>query len=163
MAGVKRMQTGNDKAERLARIARVIASCEQCQCESLGNPAPGDGNPNAQLVLVGEAPGKREAASGHAFQGMAGKFLRQALHDIGIDENEVLFLNVLKYMPVRGVPPARAIPARAIRHGRLHLFDQLAAVEPDVVVLLGSTAARAVFDQHISVLNEHGRVATRAV
>lgn len=154
------MPRGCDKAERLARIARAIASCGQCLCESLGKPVPGDGNPNARLVLVGEAPGKREGASGHAFQGRAGKFLRQALRDAGIDENEVLFLNALKYMP-QYMPRGAVLTARAIRHGRLHLLDQLAVVKPDVVALMGSTAARAVFDHHISVFNGHGRVAIR--
>ncbi len=151
------MQIGNHKADRLARIARVIASCEQCRCESLGNPVPGDGNPNAQLVFVGEAPGKQEAASGHTFQGRAGTFLRHALHDAGIDHKEVLFLNALKYMPMGTVPTARAI-----RHGRLHLLDQLATVDPDIVVLMGSIASRAVFDRHIPVVRAHGRVAMRA-
>ncbi len=145
-----------DKAQRLARIARAIASCAQCRCDSLGKPVAGDGNPNARLVLVGEAPGKREAASGHTFQGRAGKFVRQALRDAGIGEKEVLFLNTLKYMP-RGAVPS----ARPVRHGRLHLLDQLAVVEPDVVALMGSTAARAVFDHPISVFNGHGRVAIR--
>jgi uracil-DNA glycosylase len=157
MVRMKSVRRAGDKAERLARIAREITSCEQCRCESLGKAVAGDGNPDARLVFVGEAPGKRESASGHAFQGRAGKFLRQALRRAGVDEDEMLFLNALKYMPMCGVPTARAI-----RHGRLHLLDQLAAVEPDAVVLMGSTAIRTVFDRHISVLNEHGRVAMRA-
>ncbi len=97
MADLKRMRAAKDNADRLARIARAVASCEHCRCKSLGKPVAGDGNPDARLIFVGEAPGKREAASGHAFQGRAGKFLRQALGDAGIDENEVLFFNALKY------------------------------------------------------------------
>ncbi len=156
MAGMKPMRPG-DKADQLARIARTIISCEQCRCEGLGKPGPGAGNPNARLVLVGEAPGKREAALGYPSQGKAGKFLRQALRDARIDENEVLFLNALKYMPLGAIPTAQAI-----RHGRSHLLDQLAVVDPDIVVLMGSTAVRAVFDRRISVVYEHGRVMTCA-
>ncbi|MFA5352482.1 MAG: uracil-DNA glycosylase family protein, partial [Candidatus Gracilibacteria bacterium] len=65
-----------DKATKLAEIAKAIASCEKCRlCEKRLKTVPGDGNPNAEVLFIGEGPGKSEDIQGKPFVGAAGKFL----------------------------------------------------------------------------------------
>ena len=141
---------GKSKQQKLAQIAREIAQCGQCRFDSIGKPVPGDGSPDACLVFVGEAPGRNEAAVGHAFVGRSGKLLRQSIQFLG-PKRRIFLTNALKYLPRSGVPK----PA-AIQHGRIHLLQQLQALQPSLVVLLGKTAARAVFGREIPMLKKHG-------
>lgn len=144
------------KRRKLAQIARQIAQCSRCRSESIGKPVPGDGSPDARLVFVGEAPGRNEAAVGHAFVGRSGKLLRQSIRFLG-PKRKIFLTNALKYLPRSGAPK----PA-AIQHGRIHLLQQLQALHPSLVVLLGKTAARAVFGREIAVLKTHGSFCRKA-
>lgn len=140
----------DSKRQKMARIAREIAQCGHCRFDSIGKPVPGDGSPDARLVFVGEAPGRNEAAVGHAFVGRSGKLLRQSIRFLG-PKRKIVFTNVLKYLPKSGAPNSAAI-----QHVRIHLLQQLQALRPSLVVLLGTTAARAVFGHEIPVLKKHG-------
>ena len=140
----------DSKRQKLTQIAREIAQCDQCRFDSIGKPAPGDGLPDARLVFVGEAPGRNEAAVGHAFVGRSRKLLRQSIRFLG-PKRKIFFTNALKYLPKSGAPKRAAI-----QHGRVHLLQQLQALGPSLVVLLGKTAARAVFGREIPVLKKHG-------
>lgn len=142
----------NRKRRKLARIAQ----CSRCRSESIGKPVPGDGSPDARLVFVGEAPGRNEAAVGHAFVGRSGKLLCQSIRCLG-PKRKIFLTNALKYLPRSGVPK----PA-AIQHGGIHLRQQLQALQPSLVVLLGKTAARAVFGREIPVLKKHGSFCRKA-
>src|SRR5512147_352721 len=67
-----------DKLRALRKIAGEIARCPLCKKGGTGKAVPGEGNPDARIVFVGEAPGKEEAAAGRPFIGRSGRFLRRA-------------------------------------------------------------------------------------
>lgn len=146
----------HEKERALQEIAQEIEHCERCQQETTGLPVPGEGNANAQVVFVGEAPGKLEAKTGQPFIGRSGKFLRQAMEDIGLVDADVFITSVLKYLPVKGTPTQKQITL-----AKDHLAKQLVVIHPKVVVLLGSVAARGVLGEPFSITKMHGKVLRR--
>lgn len=135
----------------LQKIAREIERCKICKQGKSGKAVPGEGSSNAKVVFIGEAPGKQEAKTGRPFVGRSGQLLRSLIGNIGLSENEVFITSPVKYLP------DRRTPTRAdIVHGRIHLLKQLAAINPRIVVLLGSVAAQALFGESVSVTKKHG-------
>lgn len=119
-----------------------------------GLPVVGEGNPDADIVFIGEAPGKQEAESGRPFVGRSGKFLRSQIHELGLDDTKDVYItSPVKYLPNRGTPTSEDIT-----HGRIHLMKQLAIIQPKIVVLLGRVAAEGVLQTKLSVMKEHGKV-----
>lgn len=115
---------------------------------------PGEGNPDADIVFIGEAPGKQEAVSGRPFIGRSGQLLRSMIREIGLDdEKDVYITSPVKYLPLRGTPTSEDIA-----HGRIHLMQQLAVIQPKVVVLMGRVAAEGVLQKKVFVVKEHGQV-----
>lgn len=144
------------KRAALDEVSRRIAHCRRCRQGGVGKPVPGDGNPDARIVFVGEAPGRTEAETGRPFVGRAGQWLRRTIRSIGLDEDAVYITSSLKYRPARGAPS----PA-AVAHGRGHLLEQLDIIQPEVVVLLGSTACQAVLNERVPVRDRHGATIER--
>ncbi len=145
-----------DKLRSLRKIAYEIARCRLCKRGGTGKAVPGEGNPDARVVFIGEAPGKEEARVGRPFVGRSGKFLRQAMQDIGLSGNEVFITSPGHYLPLRGTPSKETII-----HGREHLFQQLKIINPEMIVLLGTTACLAMLDRKAEIANEHGTVIKR--
>src|SRR5439155_10194362 len=81
------------KRAALREIERQIATCRQCKRGAVGNPVPGEGNPDADVVFIGEAPGRQESETGRPFVGRAGQWLRAAIKNIGLDERAVYCTN----------------------------------------------------------------------
>jgi len=144
------------KAAALEKIAAEIRACRICRRNKTGLPVPGEGNPNADIVFIGEAPGKQEAQTGRPFVGRSGKLLRGLLADIGIDERKVYITSPVKYLPKYVTPKPSDIA-----HGRTHLFAQLGVIDPKVIVLLGNTAAVAVLGQKFPIAKDHGKIIKR--
>jgi DNA polymerase len=65
-----------DKQEQLEKVAATIRRCKICRQDKIGKAVPGEGNPNADIVFIGEAPGKNEAETGRPFVGRSGQLLR---------------------------------------------------------------------------------------
>ncbi len=141
-----------NKAERLQKIADEIRRCRECLRWGRGKAVPGEGNPDADIVFVGEAPGSEEAKTGRPFVGRSGKFLRQMIRSTDLEEEEVFITSPVHYMPPRGRPTKENII-----HGRVHLLKQLSIINPKVIVLLGSTACLALLDRNVEISKEHGR------
>jgi DNA polymerase len=141
-----------NKGKILQNIAEEIARCPLCKKGGTGKVVPGEGNPDARVVFIGEAPGSEEAKTGRPFVGRSGKFLRQMIKEAGLDENEVFITSPVHYLPLRGTPVKESII-----HGREHLFKQLSIIDPDIVVLLGNTACLALLDKKVEITREHGR------
>lgn len=146
-----------NKAEALARIDHEIENCKICPVDKIGRAVPGEGSPNADIVFIGEAPGKTEAQTGRPFVGRSGKFLRKNIAEIGLKEEDVYITSPVKYLPLRGTPT----PAD-IAHGRTHLVKQLEIINPSLVVLMGRVAAEGVLQEKIAIAKEHGTTITRA-
>lgn len=141
------------KRLELKRIAGQIARCRECKKGKTGKPVAGEGNPNAQIVFIGEAPGKTEAEAGRPFVGRAGKLLRSIIKDIGMDEKDVFITNPVKYLPLKGTPSTSDI-----KHGKTHLDRQIEAISPKMIVLLGRVAVQAVLEGPVFVKKDHGKV-----
>ena len=142
-----------DKRTKLAEIAEEIRKCRKCKTGKSGLSVPGEGNPDADIMFVGEAPGKEEAKCGRPFIGRSGKLLRSAITGIGLREEDVFITSPVKYLPDRGTPTDEDI-----FHGRVHLFRQLEVISPKIIVLLGNTACVAVLGNKTAVTREHGKV-----
>ena len=141
------------KRRRLEKIAREIERCRACKSGKIGRAVPGEGNPDADVMFVGEAPGKTEAVTGRPFVGRSGKFLRFLIRKTGLKENDVFITSPVKYLPKRGTPSARDIA-----HGMRHLAKQIAVIQPKVIVLLGNVACKGVLGESRQVLKDHGSI-----
>ena len=141
------------RESQLLKIAGEIEACELCREGKAGLAVVGEGNPYAEIVFVGEAPGKEEAKVGRPFIGRSGRFLRSLIREIGLEEKEVFITSPVKYLPRRGTPTKADIA-----HGRTHLFRQLAVIDPKIIVLLGRVATLAVLDRDVAVSQEHGKM-----
>ncbi len=125
----------------LEETARAIRACTRCRLHvGRTHAVPGDGPFDSDLVMVGEAPGKEEDASGRPFVGAAGKILDKALDAARVPRGSVFITNVVKCRP----PGNRSPRADEIEACRPYLLTQIAAIRPKVVVTLGSTALRGV-------------------
>ncbi|MBP9813656.1 uracil-DNA glycosylase [Candidatus Woesebacteria bacterium] len=142
------MQT---KQKRLNEIATQITNCIECKIDKIGVAVAGEGNPDADVVFIGEAPGKQESVSGRPFIGRSGQLLRGLIRESGFIEADVFITSPVKYLPKRGTPTQKEID-----HGRLHLMAQFEVIQPKIVILLGSTACKAVLGEAKKVLKEHG-------
>ena len=128
-----------DVAGELKKIAARIDKCRDCELGSSRNhTVPGEGNPNARLVFVGEAPGADEDASGKPFVGRAGKLLTKIIEAMGLSRDQIYICNTLKCRPPGNRDPKTSEKA-ACRH---FLVEQLQLIKPEIVVALGSHAAK---------------------
>lgn len=142
-----------NRKSKLAEIAEEIGKCRKCKAGKSGVAVPGEGRADADIVFVGEAPGKEEAKCGRPFIGRSGKLLRSTITGIGLREEDVFITSPVKYLPDRGTPTDEDIV-----HGRMHLFRQLDVIKPKIVVLLGNSACLAVLGNKTAVTSEHGKV-----
>lgn len=126
--------------ETLEQIRRDLGDCTRCKlCEKRTRIVFGVGDPNARLVLVGEAPGREEDRQGEPFVGEAGQLLDRILFAMGMKRSEVYICNVEKCRP----PGNRDPEPDEIAACEPFLQRQLAAIEPEVIVSLGRIASQA--------------------
>lgn len=145
----------NDSAaEELAIISMEIEKC--CCCE-LGqtrqNPVPGEGNPHARLVFVGEAPGADEDEQGRPFVGRAGQLLTKMIGAMGLERKDVFICNILKCRPPGNRDPK---PEEVIKCSPF-LVRQLEIIKPEVIVALGAHAARTLLKTNDAIGKMRGR------
>lgn len=144
----------------LAQIDKEIHNCKFCNKNKFktGLLVPGEGNPRARVVFVGEAPGKQESVSGRPFIGRSGQLLRQTIRDVlKLDDiKDVYITSPVKYLPKQGTPTKTEIA-----HGRTHLFKQLDVINPKFVVLMGNTAMFAMLEESLPVSKNHGGAIVR--
>lgn len=143
-----------NKQKELDKIAKEIENCKVCKVGKGGMAVPGEGNPDADIVFIGEAPGRQEAATGRPFIGRSGQLLRSLIREIGLDDQKDVYItSPVKYLPDRGTPTSQDIA-----HGRIHLMKQFAVIKPKIVVLLGRVAAEGVLEKKVFVSKEHGEI-----
>ncbi len=162
-----------DKPRALKKIAKEIESCSICKKGKIGKAVPGEGSADAKIVFVGEAPGKKEAETGRPFVGRSGQLLRSLIKEIGLKEDEVFISKLEKSQfkrsfqsffitsPVKYLPKYVTPKPSDIAHGKIHFDKQLKIIDPKIIVLLGSVAARAVLGEKIPVIKQHGNVVKR--
>ncbi len=145
------------KALLLQTVNAEILECKVCNRLANGKLVPGEGPANAKVVFVGEAPGKEEIKSGRPFIGRAGKVLRELISSAGLTPETVFITSAVKYLPKGYVTPKPA----DILHGRKHLAKQLEVINPQVIVVLGNTAANSLLDEKFSISQNHGKIIHR--
>ncbi len=127
----------------LEEIEEKIRSCRRCELWKFKtNYVPGEGNPNARIVFVGEAPGREEDRQGRPFVGNAGKYLTEVMERFGLRREDVFITNVLKCRP----PNNRDPKPEEIEACKPFLIEQLNAIKPDVIVCLGRHSAKTIFE-----------------
>lgn len=148
-------------SRQLDVLRSAAAQCRGCD---LWRPATqvvfGDGDPDARLVLVGEMPGDNEDVAGEPFVGPAGRILDDALHEAGIDRSTAYVTNAVKHFKYeqRGKRRIHKTPSRSeVVSCRPWLEAELEAVRPEVLVLLGATAAKAILGPSFRVTVDRGR------
>ena len=131
-------------------------NCEECKkCalhETRTNCVFGVGNPNASLMFVGEAPGEQEDLSGVPFVGRAGQLLDKFLLAVDIPREEVYIANILKCRPPKNRDPLPAEEDACIEY----LRQQVALINPKVIVCLGRIAAMRLIKPDFKITQEHG-------
>lgn len=137
----------------LDKIALEIERCRICKKAKIGRAVPGEGNSDAKVVFIGEAPGRKEAETGRPFIGRSGQLLRSLIKEVYVKEKDIYITSPVKYLPKRGTPNSSEIA-----HGKIHLDKQLAVIKPKIIVLLGTTAQKALLAKLHPVLKEHGRI-----
>ncbi len=140
-------------AEALQEIAEQVHVCTRCELyRGATNAVPGEGNPNARILLIGEAPGFHEDAQGKPFIGNSGKFLTELLAKAGLSREDVFITNVVKHRPPGNRDP---LPDEILACA-LWLDKQISIIDPDVIVTLGRfSMARYFPGQRISKI--HGQ------
>lgn len=153
------MLTRQEKIKRLSEIAEKIASCEVCPelCKNAKNPVPGEGDPEAAIMFVGEAPGAREDETGRPFVGAAGKFLEEMLSSIELKRQDVYITNIVKYRP----PGNRDPLPEEIKACLPFLLAQIKVIAPKLVVFLGRHSM-SVFFPELKISQAHGRPVRRS-
>jgi uracil-DNA glycosylase len=127
------------KDDTLLKIREDIGECTRCKLHKGRNKIVfGDGNPNARLVFVGEAPGADEDKQGIPFVGRAGKLLTQMIEAMGLQRQNVYICNVVKCRP----PENRKPEDDEVSTCSPYLLRQLDVIEPKVLVCLGAVAAQ---------------------
>ena len=132
-----------------------VRGCRKCGlCETRTQTVFGQGNPEARIVFVGEAPGFDEDQSGFAFVGRAGQLLTDMIEKgMGLKRDDVFICNVLKCRP----PENRAPALDEIAACSPYLFDQLRIIRPEVIVALGAPAAQTLLQTAESIGRLRGR------
>jgi uracil-DNA glycosylase family 4 len=127
------------KLDSLEEIAAKVQKCTRCPLyETATNGVPGEGEPHAKLVCVGEAPGAKEDETGRPFVGQAGQLLTKILAAIEMTREQVFIVNVLKHRP----PGNRNPRPEEVEACSPYLIRQLELIKPRVIVAFGTFAAQ---------------------
>jgi len=132
-----------EKTSELEKIAEQANQCRKCELGSLRtNSVPGEGNSNARIMFVGEAPGADEDAQGRPFVGRAGQLLDKIIEACGLKRSDVFIGNILKCRP----PENRDPRAEEIISCLPYLQRQIEIIEPEIIVALGAHAAKTLLN-----------------
>ena len=128
-----------EKLRSLEEIAEKVDKCTRCPLYATATKGvPGEGDPKAQLVCVGEAPGAKEDETGRPFVGQAGQLLTKILSAIDLTREQVFICNVLKHRP----PGNRNPLPEEVEACSPYLLRQLELIKPKVIVAFGTFAAQ---------------------
>jgi uracil-DNA glycosylase len=144
-----------DPARALKLIREDIGDCTRCRLAKQGRKQIvfGVGNPNADLMFIGEAPGADEDQQGEPFVGRAGQLLTNMIKAMGIEREQVYIANIIKCRPPNNRTPERD----ECETCSPFLMRQIATIQPKVVVALGAVAAKTLLAINDSMSNLRGR------
>ena len=144
-----------DKSNKLDEYLNSIKDCLECPLgKTRKNIVLGMGNPNADIVFVGEAPGKQEDLQGLPFVGRSGKLLDKMLFSINLSRDDVYILNVLKCRPPDNRDPSKM----EIEKCEPYLKRQLQIIKPKLIVALGRISAMTILRTKESLTNMRNQI-----
>ena len=138
----------------LELIQQNVKICKKCNlCSTRKNAVPGEGNVNADIVFIGEAPGKNEDLHGRPFVGAAGKKLDDALENSGLARNDVYITNIVKCKPPKNRIPNYEEKTMCSNY----LEHELSIINPKINCLLGNTSFNTILEGN-EISKNHGKL-----
>ena len=139
---------------KLDSIAENVKECQKCElCETRTKAVPGKGNFDADVIFVGEAPGRNEDIHGEPFVGAAGKRLDMILEDTGIDRKDVYITNIVKCRP-----PKNRVPSKKEEESCNDFIKQeIEIINPKIICVMGNTAYGTLLDGK-EITKNHGKI-----
>ncbi len=139
---------------KLDSIAENVRECQKCElCETRIKAVPGKGNFDADVIFVGEAPGRNEDIHGEPFVGAAGKRLDMILEDTGIDRKDVYITNIVKCRP-----PKNRVPSKKEEESCNDFIKQeIEIINPKIICVMGNTAYGTLLDGK-EITKNHGKI-----
>ena len=144
---------------KLDSIAENVRECQKCElCETRIKAVPGKGNFDADVIFVGEAPGRNEDIHGEPFVGAAGKRLDMILEDTGIDRKDVYITNIVKCRP-----PKNRVPSKKEEESCNDFIKQeIEIINPKIICVMGNTAYGTLLDGK-EITKNHGKIVEKDV
>jgi uracil-DNA glycosylase family 4 len=143
-----------NKAEKLKSIhEKWLRDCKCGLRKTAKQGVPGDGNPDADIVFIGEAPGAKEDELGVPFVGAAGKFLAEMLAEIKMKREDIYITNIVKYRPPNNRDPAPEEKDAC----REWLLEELELISPKLIIFLGRHSMNDFFPAE-KISNVHGKL-----
>ncbi len=149
-----------DKKKLIEELNKEIFNCNRCPLYlSKTNYVPGDGNPESNILFIGEAPGREEDIKGKPFVGKAGKILEENINKIlNLDREKVFITNVIKCRP----PNNRDPKEEEIKSCSIWLIKQLEIIKPSLIITLGNHSTKFIFEyfglKFESIMKHRGKV-----
>ena len=138
-------------------IQEKVKTCEKCDlCITRKNAVPGKGNHHADIVFIGEAPGKNEDECGEPFIGTAGKKLNDALKNAGLERSDVYITNIVKCRPPKNRIPNDVEKSMCIDY----LENELSIIKPKIICLLGNTSYHSILGGN-EISKNHGKFVSK--
>ncbi|MGM0509893.1 MAG: uracil-DNA glycosylase, partial [Thermoplasmatota archaeon] len=139
--------------DTLDKVHEEIETCTKCPLhENRTNAVPGEGDGDADIMLIGEGPGEKEDEQGRPFVGRAGKFLDELLDSAGLNRDEVFITNVVKCRPPDNRDPKKG----EIKACNPYLKRQIQLIDPDVICTLGNHATETLIGKK-GITKLHGK------
>ena len=143
-----------NKLEKLLALKKKINSIENCKLkENSKKVILGDGNPNSQILLIGESPGKEEDDAGLSFQGDVGELLNKMLAAINIQREKIYLTYAINFRP----PDDRKPTNKEIDRYSIYLKEHVSIINPKMIILMGSTAMESITGTRNKISNERGK------
>jgi DNA polymerase len=143
--------------KKLQKIKQQVTKCTKCELSKTRNKSvPGKGNYKADVIFVGEAPGKNEDMKGEPFIGIAGKKLAMALDSAGVTREEVYITNIVKCRP-----PKNRVPTTDERNTcQNYLEKEIDIIKPKIICVLGNTAFNSLLNGN-EITKFRGKIAKK--
>lgn len=141
------------RLRELGKLAEEIRVCRKCRLhKNRTNAVPGEGPVTAEIMICGQAPGRREDKEGRPFVGAAGTFLTDLLESIELDRTTLFITSILKCFPPKNRPPR----SDELETCRPYLDKQIRIIQPKMIVALGNYALRTLLDDKSPISEAHG-------
>jgi len=143
-----------DKQSLLENLKLKIINISECELKKNSNQIVfNDGDPQSQIMIIGEGPGQKEDEMGRPFVGDAGMLLNKMLEAINVKRKKVYITNVVNYRP----PNNRKPEPSEIKKYSVFLREHINIINPKILILMGSTAMEALFGQNLKISKERGK------